>query len=218
MCIICSSAAGVRQPSESQLERCFRSNPHGAGYMVARNGAVEISKGFMTWPEFLRAIRYEKFTAADPVVYHFRISTQAGVTPEMCHPFPLTAHIEDCKLLDVGCPVGVAHNGVIRLTSDPTDREYSDTAHYIAEFLRFFVREPSDLEDPDVLDAISRTTGSKWAIMDGSGLIATVGDFVSDRGLLFSNSSYLAPPRTDPAPRKNYKIHRGSFEDLPWPD
>lgn len=190
MCIICSSAAGVRQPSEAQLRRMFDANPHGAGYMVARNGRVEISKGYMSWAPFLKAIRYEKFTPDDPVVYHFRISTQAGVTPEMCHPFPLTSHMEDCKILDVGCPVGVAHNGVIRLTSDHADREYSDTAHYITEFLRFFVRSPEDLRDPAVLDAIERTTDSKWALMDSSGYIATVGDFIEEDGLLFSNGTF----------------------------
>lgn len=215
MCIICSSPAGIRQPSEAQLRRMFEHNSHGAGYMVARGGRVEISKGFMTWPEFIRAVRYEKFSAEDPVVYHFRISTQAGVTPEMCHPFPLTSHIEDCKMLDLACPVGVAHNGVIRLTSDHTDREYSDTAHYITEFLRFFVRTPEDLKDPAVLEAIRRTTGSKWAIMDGSGHIATVGEFEEEDGLLFSNGSFRGAAA---APRRTFRITRGIFEDQPWSD
>ena len=216
MCVICSSAAGVRQPTEAQLLRCFRSNPHGAGYMVARSGRVEIYKGFMTWEEFIRAVRYEQFTPDDPVVYHFRISTQAGVGPEMTHPFPLTSHIETCKMLDVSCPVGVAHNGVIRLTSDPTDREYSDTAHYIAEFLHLLVRAPEDLKNPAVLDAIRRTTGSKWAILDGSGFIATVGDFIEEDGLLFSNGSYRTAA---PLSRgKTYTVHRSFYEDEPWTD
>ena len=213
MCIICASAAGVRQPSEAQLRRMFDSNPHGAGYMVARNGRVEISKGFMSWTPFIKAVRYEKFTAEDPVVYHFRISTQAGVGPEMTHPFPLTSHIEDCKMLDVSCPVGVAHNGIIRLTSDPTDREYSDTAHYIAEFLRFLLRDPDDLRDPAVLDAILRTTESKWAIMDKTGHIAIVGDFINEQGLLFSNSSFRGSSRLD-----NSRAQRNFFDSCPWPD
>ena len=190
MCIICASAAGVRQPSEAQLRRMFTNNPHGAGYMSARGDHVEIRKGFMVWEDFIRAVRREQFTAADPVVYHFRISTQAGIGPEMTHPFPLTSHMEDCKLLDVSCPVGVAHNGVIRLTSDWTDQEYSNTAHYITEFLRFFLRSRDDLEDPAVLDAIRRTTNSRWAILDRDGTIATVGEFINERGLLFSNSTF----------------------------
>jgi glutamate synthase domain-containing protein 1 len=130
MCIIAASPAGAPQPNMDTLRRMFINNPHGAGYMTARNGRVEISKGFMTWADFARAVRQEAFTAADPVVYHFRISTQAGVNPEMTHPFPLTSHIEQCKLWDVACPIGVAHNGIIRLTSNSRDKEYSDTAHY----------------------------------------------------------------------------------------
>ena len=194
MCIICSSPAGIQQPSETLLRRMFTNNPHGAGYMTARNGRVEISKGFMTWNDFARAVRQEAFTAADPVVYHFRISTQAGVNPEMTHPFPLTSHIVDWKLWDVACPIGVAHNGIIQLTSDRRDKEYSDTAHYIAEFLRYLVRSPEDLRDPGVLDAIRRTTNDcRWALMDATGYIAHVGRFIKEGGLLFSNGTFRDP-------------------------
>ena len=193
MCVICCSAAGVRQPDMTTLRRMFETNPHGAGYMSARAGRVEISKGFMTWEEFRHAVEYERFTAADSVVYHFRISTQAGVNPEMTHPFPLTNSIANCKLLDVGCPIGVAHNGIIRLTSDPTDTEYNDTAHFIAEYLAYIVTSPDDLRDPDVLQEIWALTQSRWALMDSAGYIATVGAYIEEDGLLFSNASYRQP-------------------------
>ncbi|MGM9640572.1 MAG: hypothetical protein ACI3V3_04325 [Faecousia sp.] len=213
MCIICASAAGVRQPSEAQLRRMFERNPHGAGYMSARGDHVEIHKGFMTFEDFLHAVRYEHFTAEDAVVYHFRISTQAGVGPEMTHPFPLTSHMEDCKLLDVSCPVGVAHNGVIRLTSDYTDMEYSDTAHYVTEFLRFFLRSRDDLDAPDVLEAIRRTTNSRWAILDRDGTIATVGEFINDRGLLFSNDTFRAAGTVRRAKKNNYSNQCDFFDN-----
>lgn len=197
MCIIAVSNKGVRQPSLDELKQMFRSNPHGAGYMTARNGRVEISKGYMTWDEFARAINYEQFTDDDSVVYHFRISTQAGVNPQMTHPFPLTSDIRKTKVLELACPIGVAHNGIIQLTTDRRDKEYSDTAHYIAEFLRFFVRSADDLHDERILDAIERTTNSKWALMDSTGYIATVGHFIEEDGVLFSNGTYRAPkPRT----------------------
>jgi predicted glutamine amidotransferase len=194
------------------LRRMFINNPHGAGYMTARNGRVEISKGFMTWADFARAVRMEAFTAADPVVYHFRISTQAGVNPEMTHPFPLTSHIEQCKLWDVACPIGVAHNGIIRLTSNSRDREYSDTAHYIVEFLRYLVRDADDLRNAAILDAIHRTTDSRWALMDSTGYIATVGDFIEEGGCLYSNGTFrAAKPQHSTA--RNYKVCRGFFDD-----
>ena len=90
MCIICASKSGVRQPTERELFTMFQNNPHGAGYMTARHGMVTISKGYMDFDEFLNAVRKEHFTAQDSVVYHFRISTQAGINPEMTHPFPLS--------------------------------------------------------------------------------------------------------------------------------
>lgn len=192
MCIICVSPAGVRQPSFKTIRTMFRNNPHGAGYMYARDGKVHIHKGYMNIDSFIRDIRAEHFTAKDPVVYHFRISTQAGVRPAMTHPFPLSNKRAHMKALDVDCRCGIAHNGIIRLTTDPTNREYSDTAIFITDYLSYIVREPDDLRNQDTLDLIHALAGSKLAIMDGSGYIATVGEFINDRRLLYSNGSFTA--------------------------
>ena len=190
MCIICVSPARTRQPSISQIKMMFLNNPHGAGYMYARDGRVHIHKGFMDIDSFLSAVKAEHFTAKDSVVYHFRISTQAGVNPEMTHPFPLSNRLPYMKALDVECPCGVAHNGIIRLTSDPTQHEYSDTALFITHYMARMVHGLDDLKDAQLLNRIERLAGSKLAIMDGSGYIATVGNFINERGLLFSNDSY----------------------------
>ena len=190
MCIICVSPKRVRQPNVTTIRRMFQNNPDGAGYMVARDGKVTISKGFMDVDEYIEAIRAEHFTAKDPVVYHFRISTQAGVNPQMTHPFPLSNRIEHMKVLDVECSCGVAHNGIIRLTTDRNNREYSDTALFIANYLSLIIREPGDLKDERVLKLIHRLAGSKLAIMDGDGYIATVGEYINQKGLLFSNASF----------------------------
>ena len=187
MCVICASPAGVRQPSISEIKRMFRQNPDGAGYMFARNGKVAIHKGYMDVADFLDAIRSERFTAKDSVVYHFRISTQAGVNPAMTHPFPLSNQLEVMKALDVVCGCGIAHNGIIRLTTDPNEKEYSDTALFIAEYLSKYIRRPSDLLSQPLLNMVEHLIRSKMAILDGSGYIATVGTFFNERGLLFSN-------------------------------
>ena len=190
MCIICVSPARTRQPSISQIKTMFMNNPHGAGYMFAREGRVHIHKGFMDIDSFLSAVKAEHFTAKDSVVYHFRISTQAGVNPEMTHPFPLSNRLPIMKALDVECPCGVAHNGIIRLTSDTSQREYSDTALFITRYMAQMVHGLDDLKDAQLLNRIERLAGSKLAIMDGSGYIATIGQFINERGLLFSNDSY----------------------------
>lgn len=169
----------------------FLNNPHGAGYMFARDGWVTIHKGFMDLDDYLRAIREEHFTVSDNVVYHFRISTQAGVSPEMTHPFPLSNRPARLRKLDLRCRVGVAHNGVIPLTSDPSNERYSDTAIFITDYLSHIIRRRADLRDQRVLDSIFQIAQSRFAIMDGGGYIATVGKFIDERGLLFSNASYL---------------------------
>ena len=193
MCIICVSPTGVRQPSINTIRTMFMRNPHGAGYMYARDGKVHIRKGFMNIGEFLRAIKYERFTEADPVVYHFRISTQAGVGPAMTHPFPLSNHPEHMKALAVNCPCGIAHNGVIKLTSDPTNTEFSDTATFILEYLSDIIHSRTELKNPTVHKLIYQLAQSKFAMMDGSGYIATIGPFIDRNGLLFSNHSFEMP-------------------------
>ena len=159
------------------------------------DGIVHISKGYMDVESYIEALRHEHFTAKDAVVYHFRISTQAGVNPAMTHPFPLSNKLAHMKALDVECRCGVAHNGIIRLTTDPANKEYSDTALFIADYLSEFIRCSEDLKDEGVLKLVHRLAGSKLAIMDGSGYIATVGSFINERGLLYSNDSYLKTNR-----------------------
>ena len=190
MCIICVSKSGVRQPTEQELRTMFQHNPHGAGYMVARHGVVRISKGYMTFEELLNALHKEHFTEGDSVVYHFRISTQAGVGAEMTHPFPLSNRLGRMEMLDTNCRIGVAHNGIIRLTSDPDNKRYSDTALFITQYLRLLIKRREDLRDRRILDTIYQLAQSKFAIMDGGGYVATVGQFLNRDGLLFSNASF----------------------------
>lgn len=191
MCIICVSPKGVRQPSFETIKTMFNRNPHGAGYMCIRDGRVFISKGYMFVHQFLYAVEHENFTAEDSVVYHFRISTQGGVKPEMTHPFPLSRNLEDMKALDVFCRCGVAHNGIIPVTADDKNKTYSDTALFVTKYLADLIRKPSDLHNPKTLHLIETLAQSKLAIMDENGDIETVGDFINIDGLLFSNRSFM---------------------------
>ena len=208
MCIIAVSRIGVKQPSLDQLRTMFETNPHGAGYMYARNGKVIIHKGFMNIEDYIRAVENEHFTKDDPVVYHFRISTQAGVNPQMTHPFPLTSAPENCEKLDVKCSVGIAHNGIIRMTSNFKETRFSDTAIFITEYMTKLIRNADDITDPAVMTMIEHLTNSKWAIMDGStGTIVTIGNFEKHEGILFSNSGYVRrPSRTTIVPPKQFSM------------
>ena len=173
-----------------RLVNIVNAKEDGAGYMYARDGKVTIHKGFMNIGDFLAAVHAEQFTPQDSVVYHFRISTQAGVNAPMTHPFPLSNQPRMMRALDLTCRCGIAHNGVIRLTSDPDNKRYSDTAIFITDYLSRIIRRKTDLKDEATLALIWKLAQSKLAIMDGDGYVATVGHFIDDHGLLFSNDTY----------------------------
>lgn len=186
MCVICISPKGQRQPTRREIELMWNTNSHGAGYMVARGDKVELHKGFMTLNDFIRDIKNQNFTKDDVVVYHFRISTQAGVTPEMTQPFPYSNNAKDMKVLDCMCSLGIAHNGIIPITSTK-NAQYSDTALFILNYMPTFIRDDVDLENEYTMHALGELIGSKMVFLTPSGNFYTVGNFTEQDGLIFSN-------------------------------
>ena len=188
MCVIIASPTGARQPDVAELRAAWLHNPHGAGYMVARNRRVEIHKGFMSWPDFLRSVQEECFCTDDAVVYHFRIATQGGVNPWMCHPFPLSSKLEAMRELDIAAPVGIAHNGIIPVTTNSDVSDYSDTALFVTNILSRLIRSSKDITNIYVKSSIEALIGhSRLAIMEGDGAITRIGTWYNSDGLWYSN-------------------------------
>ena len=188
MCVICVSGRGVPQPSKRAITNMFTSNNHGAGYMYAKDGFIYVHKGFDSLADYLEAIQDEKFSVDDVVVYHFRIATQARRF-EMTQPFPLTDDEEQLTAWDAVSKIGVAHNGIIYRTSNGNPL-LSDTALYIRDYLSQRIRTERNITKK-LLDTIeAETTGSKIAILAGSGNYYLTGQWIYDRGLLYSNDSY----------------------------
>ena len=192
MCVIAISKKGNRQPNEKELFAMWKHNPDGAGYMYSRNNKVFIHKGFMTFSDFINAIRAEHFSRKDSVIYHFRISTQAGKTPFMTHPFPITDDLSLCEKLDIICPIAIAHNGIIPVTSNPNEKRYSDTALFVTRFLSKLINNSECLTDSCTLETIEMLGGfSKFAILEKSGQITTIGNFTKLNGILLSNTYHV---------------------------
>lgn len=190
MCVICVSEQGVKQPTKTTMQTMWSNNPHGAGYMYYRDGKVYTRKGFMKFNDFWTAIQSERFTPNDIVVYHFRISTQGGVNPQMTQPFFFTKDIVKTKELAAETKLGIAHNGIIPMTSY-SDKEYSDTAHFVAEYLPLILRNTKDLQNPHTLELLGEVLHSKMVFLDCKGRVTRVGNFIrEDDGLIYSNSSY----------------------------
>ena len=185
-----ASASPARPPSAPCSEQ-----PHGAWVHVCARRLGHDPQGLHDLDDYLRAIREEHFTVSDNVVYHFRISTQAGVSPEMTHPFPLSNRPACRKLTCAAARAGVAHNGVIP-DQRPSNERYTTASPqtttviaFITDCLSHIIRRRLTCATCACWDSISQIAQSRFAIMDGGGYIATV-QFIDERGLLFSNASY----------------------------
>lgn len=193
MCIIAAKPQNVAMPTEEQLENMWYNNPDGAGFMYNKDGRVQIEKGFMTYDAFEKALKEAGKTTdlkKAAVVLHFRITTHGGTKPENCHPFPVTDSIGLLKKRKLRTKLGVAHNGVIEITPRSG---ISDTMEYILSQLGPLQRAvPKFYKDKDLMEMISNAISSKMAFLDRDGKIYTIGNFVEDNGIKYSNTTYKA--------------------------
>lgn len=183
MCVICYSPAGHRLPTLDEITTMFVNNHDGAGYMYLRNGKVIIRKGFDNVRDLMRSVKADKITTADVIVYHFRIATQ-GFRFEMSQPFAITNDEQILQSWDVEADAGIAHNGIIRMTSTG-DEMFSDTAIYIRDHLAG--RRITD----KFVKTVESEAGGKMIFLLADGSVHMTGRWVYDDGLLFSNTSYL---------------------------
>jgi len=193
MCIIVYKPLNVAFPTKKTLKTCFDNNSDGAGFMYAVNNKVYIEKGFMGFKSFHKALKQVRMNYGDdiPYVLHFRISTQGGTKQELCHPYPLSSKMEDLKKLNYSADIGIAHNGIIDLTTSYYAKtDYNDTMKFITDYLSLIIKNRNFYKDEDTLTLIERLVDSKLAILDGSGRCTLIGTFTEDSGLYYSNSTY----------------------------
>ena len=171
----------------------FENNHDGCGYMyLGSDGYVHIHKGFTDFIEFYNDVRKHNFTSNDVVIYHFRISTQAR-RREMTHPFVLSENLKHQELLNVKTNLGIVHNGIIRMTTDYKENDYSDTCLFISKYMTKIVHSPQDLLDSSVQEIIEKLIDSKMATLDNLGNVTLIGKgFLVDQKskLIYSNDSY----------------------------
>lgn len=195
MCIIIHKPFGVPALPERVLRECWRSNPHGAGYMLASSGDVVIRKGYFDLPSFLADYQSDERIARSDMVLHFRIATHGRIDEENCHPF----HVGGSRL-------GVAHNGIIRLAMPPLSPK-SDTRHFVDDVLEHLADGWLD-DEPLMARMADAIDGSKLAFLTGSGRVRLVnehlGIYDAELGCWFSNTSYR-PAFAPVAPRCNQR-------------
>lgn len=216
MCIIAAKAAGVAMPSSETIRRMWDGNRDGAGIMYTEKGKVHIEKGFMKLSDLQTALDHLSARldlTAVPVVMHFRITTHGGTMPENCHPFPITDSIGALKKLTCATDLGVAHNGIIPITPR---RGISDTMEYIASQLAPLKRAlPCFYENKNAMLLVKNAIESRMAFLTKDGRIFTVGDFIEDGGILYSNSSYQET-RLPYRDLSGWSCYDGNIRDDDW--
>lgn len=192
MCVIAYKPLNIAFPSNDILKNCFDNNPDGAGFMYAMNNNVYIQKGYTTYESFKTALDNARAKTGDnvPYVMHFRIATQ-GYEKTMTHPFPLSSKMKKLKKTRSVCNIGVAHNGIISLTSDGA-KDYSDTMKFITDYLSLIIRGFAWYKDEGTKTLIERLIdGSRLAILDKYGHCELLGKtWTEDKGIFYSNTSY----------------------------
>ena len=195
MCVIAYKPTNEAFPEERIFKNCFDNNPDGAGFMYTFNGKVYIKKGYTTFKSFKAALNKTREITGDkvPYVMHFRIATQ-GYEKTMTHPFPLSSKMANLKKTKYECNIGVAHNGIISLTSDGS-KEYSDTMLFITDYLSLIIRNYSWYKDDRTKQLIENLIdASRRAILDKNGHCQLLGQgWVEDGNIWYSNTSYSYP-------------------------
>ena len=197
MCVIAYKPKNLAFPEEKILENCFWNNSDGAGFMYAYKGNVHFQKGYQTFKSFMNALNKARAVTGDnvPYVMHFRIATQ-GYEKTMTHPFPLSSNMKKLKKLHGDCNIGIAHNGILDITSDGS-RQYSDTMKFITDYLSLIIRKYSWFKDERTKMLIERLIeGSRLSILDKNGHCELMGEGweQDDNGIWYSNHSWAREP------------------------
>ena len=180
MCIAIYKPAD-KDIDKATLQRCFTSNPDGAGFLYSTGSKVKIRKGFFDFESFYQAYTPHKDKA---MLIHFRIKTHGAVEVANCHPFYITNDI------------GFIHNGII--TEHGGNKDVSDTRDFNQKILRPLVKSfgYGIVHSPQIQPLIEKYIGySKLAFMDKDGDVVIyneqMGNWNDD--VWFSNYSWQIP-------------------------
>ena len=194
MCVIITKEINQKKPSREFLQNAWNTNPDGAGYMIANGNNVTISKGYMSFKRFWKAVKDLPENKA--IVYHFRIATHGARNKKGTHPFPITNNDKMLQKQFVKTDIGVAHNGIIHLcgnyTKDKNPHDLSDTQLFIRDYLVHIKTIDNWYKNDKVQKIISELIKSKMTVLDSKGHISYIGDFVTVDGYKCSNN-YFRP-------------------------
>lgn len=184
MCIIAIKPAQAAMFDESIIRTMFSRNPDGAGYMFVEDGKVRIEKGFMDVGSLIESLREKDFDGKN-LILHFRIGTSGLRDGLNTHPYP----VFETNGISCKADIAMAHNGILHDFTPRIGSKINDTQCFIHEVLEHLDKD--FLKDEGKMFLISKLIGTnRLAFLNEKDEVVTLGDFISDQGYLFSNSSY----------------------------
>lgn len=175
MCIIAIKPAGVAKPTAEQFKAMCDTNRNGFGYMTwSKERGLQVYKT-MSEADYMKHV--EKIPDEQPVVYHMRIATHGSVQKKNCHPF-----------VDATKKWGFAHNGILSIHNEGDMTDSETFFKRIAMPLIYAGIKPKSKPFDKMVDCIIGS--SKFAFLNDEGMLFYYGDFIKEKGLLFSNTSY----------------------------
>lgn len=206
MCIAIRKPASAHIP-RATLERCFDANSHGAGFAVLTEEGILVRKGFMDFRSFWKA--WKPF-AHHFALLHFRIATCGPRNASGTHPWSIEAG---------GFQYAVIHNGHLTGLGDAVR---SDTQEFVEDVLRPILDATPDLPFEDAgHQKLCRVIGpyNKLVILRNDGRVAIINKRrgVTDRGVWYSNTSFLGDFKAAVPVRSSYNV-KARCTDSSFPD
>ena len=178
MCIAILNKSG--QLGKKELHQASQSNPDGAGMMYSDGRKIHVFKSLIN-KEVIE--KYREFRSKDnhtPVVLHFRIATDGGITQENVHPYKINDQVQ------------LVHNGILQNYSGKKTA-MSDTRLFIADILSLIPTK--EIFTNHMLKLIGQAIGyNKFILLRNNGEWAIVneslGHWDKEKNNWFSNTSY----------------------------
>lgn len=215
MCVIVQKPQNIDLPDDDILKKCFEKNPHGSGILLFRKDSniLEIHKGMMTFDDFKKTFDSLNIQKEDEAVFHFRITTSGGTSAENCHPFPISALINQLKATEITTPRAFVHNGILG-NGDET-LKISDTQKFVRDVMSR--DEISNfLDDEEVQKYIEKLAGygNKFYVADAEKKVfKRFGNWTEDSGLYFSNMLWKNTYKNNYS--RSYQ-HGSYYNDYPY--
>lgn len=176
MCILITKEKGICFPPLKSIVNSVDSNPDGFAMAYNEDGRIVTFKTLDPdefIDEYKRVVKTHDHRDTAMII-HARIATHGTVREENCHCW--TGKV-------LGSKMAFAHNGILRVKPmyDMTDSE---------TFFRYYVETSRNMTE--FLDVVNRYIGSsKFAFLDVDGNILRFGPFYEERGVQYSNRSYM---------------------------